>query len=125
MALKYQEKFKSVDIHTFSKLLWGDYYFNHATKKFARASTSEFNKRTFVEFVLEPIYKVFSHTVGKDRDNLEYFLAKNLSIFLTPQEYKKNIKTMMKIIFYRYFKNSAALVQSCIDHLPSPSQRLP
>jgi hypothetical protein len=68
---------------------------------------------------------VFSHTVGKDRDNLEYFLAKNLSIFLTPQEYKKNIKTMMKIIFYRYFKNSAALVQSCIDHLPSPSQRLP
>jgi U5 small nuclear ribonucleoprotein component len=83
MALKYQEKFKSVDIHTFSKLLWGDYYFNHATKKFARASTSEFNKRTFVEFVLEPIYKVFSHTVGKDRDNLEYFLAKNLSIFLT------------------------------------------
>lgn len=114
MALKYQEKFRSVDIRTFSKLLWGDYYFNHETKKFTRSSTPEFNKRTFVEFILEPIYKIFSHTVGKDRDTLEFFLAKNLQIFLSPEEYKKNIKTMMKIIFHRYFKNCASLVQSIV-----------
>ena len=74
--------------------------------------------------MLEPIYKIFSHTVGKDRDSLEFFLAKNLEIYLTPEEYKKNIKTMMKIIFYRYFKNSAALVQACIDNFPSPIDRI-
>ncbi len=85
MALKYQQRFKSVDIHTFSKVLWGDYYFNAESKKFTRTSSPEYNKRTFVEFILEPIYKIFSHTVGKDRDSLEFFLAKNLEVFLTPE----------------------------------------
>ena len=70
MALKYQEKFKQVDVNIFSKLLWGDVYFNEEAKKFTKIASAEGNKRTFVEFVLEPIYKIFSHTVGKDRDAL-------------------------------------------------------
>jgi U5 small nuclear ribonucleoprotein component len=49
--------------------LWGDYYFNRETKKFQR-TPPEVRKRTFVEFILEPIYKIFAHTVGKDRDDL-------------------------------------------------------
>lgn len=66
MALKYQSLFTSVDPVVFKDLLWGDYYFNRETKKFQRTPQAD-RKRTFVEFVLEPIYKIFAHTVGKDR----------------------------------------------------------
>lgn len=84
VARKYYERFKGVDVAVFAKLLWGDYYFDKVERKFGRVP-GQGAKRTFVEFVLEPIYKIFSHTVGKDRGSLEHFLAKNLDIYLTPQ----------------------------------------
>ena len=69
-AAKYQSIFPAVDSAKFSALLWGDYYFNKETRKFQRKPTEGERKRTFVEFVLEPIYKIFAHTVGKDRPDL-------------------------------------------------------
>lgn len=32
---------------------------------------------------------------------------------------------MMKIIFHRYFKNTSALITSCVNNLPSPFERTP
>lgn len=54
----------------FKKILWGDYFFNPENKKFSKKPPMGSKKRTFVEFILEPIYKIFSHTVGKDKDEL-------------------------------------------------------
>ena len=33
--------------------------------------TKEYNLRAFVEFILEPIYKIFSHVVSKEFDLLK------------------------------------------------------
>jgi len=73
MAIKYNSLFKAVDPTVFKDLLWGDIYFNKETRKFQRTPQQE-RKRTFVEFILEPIYKIFAHTVGKDKIELEGFL---------------------------------------------------
>lgn len=80
MARKYQERFPAVDPNVFKSILWGDYYFNRETRKFQRTAQPppQDRKRTFVEFILDPIYKIFAHTVGKDRPDLENFLAKHL-----------------------------------------------
>lgn len=67
MTDKYWQKYPKVDRSVFKKLLWGDYYFDASTKKFTKTPERTFKKRVFVEFILEPIYKIFSHTVGKDR----------------------------------------------------------
>lgn len=83
MVEKYQSKFKYVDKQTFAKILWGDYYFHPETKKFNKKPPPGNKKRTFVQFILEPIYKIFSHTVGKDKVDLENFLLRNLGISLT------------------------------------------
>ena len=123
MVQKYVSKFPSVDPHMFKKILWGDYYFNSETKKFSRKSSSAYKKRTFIEFILEPIYKIFAHTVGKDRETLEFFLAKNLEIQLSPEEYRLNIKSMIKLIFSRYFQNNNCLVSSIIQHFKTPNIR--
>ena len=86
MARKYKEKFSNVDTEVFKNILWGDYYFNRETRKFQRKPQPppQDRKRTFVEFVLDPIYKIFAHTVGKDRPHLEKFLAQHLEIALYP-----------------------------------------
>ena len=72
MARKYHQKFAAVDPNVFKSLLWGDYYFNRENRKFQRKPqpAPQERKRTFVEFVLDPIYKIFAHTVGKDRPDL-------------------------------------------------------
>lgn len=43
---------------------------------------------------------------------------------MTADEYKMNIKTMIKLILNRYFKTNACLVSSVISHLPKPSLRV-
>lgn len=55
----------------FAKRLWGDLYFDHQTRKFAKKPTSSKSGRSFVEFVLEPIYKIFAQVLGEDPKDLE------------------------------------------------------
>lgn len=40
--------------------LWGDVYFNPDTRKFKKSPAGPGSSRTFVQFVLEPLYKIFS-----------------------------------------------------------------
>jgi U5 small nuclear ribonucleoprotein component len=60
-----------VPAQTFEQLLWGDYYYNSKTRQFLKKATKEFSTRAFVEFILEPIYKIFSHVVSKEFDQLK------------------------------------------------------
>ena len=62
--------FPGLSADIFTKVLWGDYYYNAESRKFMTMSTKEFNTRTFVQFILEPIYKIFSHTVSQEYEAL-------------------------------------------------------
>ena len=45
--------------YRFVRRLWGDYYFDPATRKFVRSSPGAGAQRTFVEFILDPLYKLY------------------------------------------------------------------
>lgn len=72
----YNKHFPTVDPSRLKCVLWGDYSYDKVNKKFVKKQPGmkEIRKRTFVEFILEPIYKIFSHVVGKDKPELEPFL---------------------------------------------------
>ena len=53
-----------VNYNEFAKRLWGDVYFNEKTRKFSKKAPLSTSPRSFVEFVLEPMYKIFSQVVG-------------------------------------------------------------
>lgn len=78
-------------------------------------------KRAFVEFVLEPIYKIFSHVVGKDKPQLEPFLAQ-IGVYLKGEEYRLNIKSLIKLIFQRYLSACSPLIDAITNHIPSPAE---
>lgn len=54
-----------IDKDIFANLLWGNYFYDRNTRKFTKKAGPDYTKRTFVEFILEPIYKIFSHAVVK------------------------------------------------------------
>ena len=50
----------SIDIDGFADRLWGDIYFDPRRRKFTRKQNDPEDKRSFVHFVLEPLYKLYS-----------------------------------------------------------------
>lgn len=50
----------SFDWEQFSRRLWGEIYFDKTSRKFGKKPFYANNQRTFVEFILEPMYKIFS-----------------------------------------------------------------
>ena len=55
----------------FAKRLWGDIYYNKSDRKFSRKPPAEGGHRSFVTFILEPLYKIYSQVVGEEPENLQ------------------------------------------------------
>lgn len=89
-------------IADFSKLLWGDIFFNPKTRKFTKKSPHSSAQRSFVEFILEPLYKIFAQVVG-DVDGTLPDVLQELGIKLTKEESKLNIRPLLRLICSRFF----------------------
>ena len=63
------------DPDEFAKRLWGDVWYDSDARKFKKRNPGGGLQRTFVQYVLEPIYKVYAHVVGEQKENLKETLA--------------------------------------------------
>lgn len=59
-ATMYSDTFGSFDISEFAKRLWGNIYFDSEKRKFTRKAADVDSKRSFVHFILEPLYKLYT-----------------------------------------------------------------
>lgn len=103
--------------------LWGDIYFNHKTRRFSQKPIPNVN-RTFVQFILEPLYKIFSQTVG-DVDLTLPKTLDELGVHLTKEELKLNIRALLRLVCQRFFGSFSAFVDMVVDHVPSPLKSAP
>ncbi|EGS18878.1 116 kda u5 small nuclear ribonucleoprotein component-like protein [Thermochaetoides thermophila DSM 1495] len=118
-AKMYSESYGGVNVEEFARRLWGDVYFNPKKRTFTRKPIEEGAKRSFVNFVMEPIYKLYSHTISEGPEDLKRTLSK-LGIFLKPSQYKADPKVLMKLVCEQFFGPSTAFVDMVIKHIPSP-----
>lgn len=120
-ARMYAEKYPDVNAKEFSVRLWGDIFFNPKRRSFTRKGTEERSKRTFVNFVLEPIYKLYSHTISEAPEDLRETLA-TLGIHLKPSQYKTDAKDLLKRVCEQFFGAAEGLVDMVVNHIPSPAE---
>ncbi|VDK30967.1 unnamed protein product [Dibothriocephalus latus] len=115
----YADTFPSVDYKILAKKLWGDQYFIPETRTFKTKPPSVNSVRSFVEFILEPIYKIFAQTVG-DVDTCLPSLCAELGIYLSKSEAKLNVRPLLRIIFRRFFGDFSGKYSSpsCILKVP-------
>lgn len=109
------------NVDEFSKRLWGDQYFNEKTRKFTNKSPNSTSHRSFIEFILEPLYKLFAQVVGDADFTLVDTLAK-LNIHLTKSQLKMNIRPLLRLVGYRFLGNFNCLVDMIKTHIPSPNK---
>ncbi|KAI4172708.1 MAG: hypothetical protein LQ346_008546 [Caloplaca aetnensis] len=122
-AKMYAESYPNSEFNPrdFSIRLWGDIFFNPRRRSFTRKGTEENSKRTFVHFILEPIYKIFSHTISESPDDLKATLA-TLGIQLKPSQYKSNAPDLLKMVCEQFFGQAEGFVDMVVEHIPSPAE---
>ncbi|KAK4454806.1 Pre-mRNA-splicing factor cwf10 [Podospora aff. communis PSN243] len=118
-AKMYSDGFGGVNTEEFAKRLWGDVYFNPRKRNFTRKPFEEGAKRSFVSFIMEPIYKLFSHTISESPEELKETLRK-LGISLKPSQYKTDPKVLLKSVCEQFFGPSTGFVDMVCQHIPSP-----
>ncbi|KAK6541105.1 hypothetical protein TWF694_008480 [Orbilia ellipsospora] len=119
-AKMYADTYSGVDIDGFAKRMWGDIYFSPGSRKFTRQKAAEQGaKRTFVHFVLEPLYKLYAHTIGESATSLKATLA-SLGITLKPAQYKMDAGDLLKAVCEQFFGTATGFVDMILQHVPSP-----
>lgn len=118
-AKMYSDQYPGVNSREFARRLWGDIFFNPKKRSFTRKPVEERAKRSFVNFVLEPIYKLYSLTISESPDDLKATLA-TLGITLKPSQYKSDAKVLLKLVCEQFFGPSGGFVDMLIEHIPSP-----
>jgi len=116
-AEMYAEKF-GIQSDKLMKNLWGERFFNPETKKWQQNGDGKF-KRGFVQFVLDPIFKVFDCVMNVKKDETAKLLEK-LNIKLTAEERDLESKPLLKAVMRRWLPAGDTLLQMICIHLPSP-----
>ncbi|GIY37647.1 116 kDa U5 small nuclear ribonucleoprotein component [Caerostris extrusa] len=116
----YVQTYGGINVNDFAKRLWGDIYFNSKTRKFIKKAPHSSVQRSFVEFILEPLYKLFAQVVG-DVDIALPQLLDELSIKLTKSEMKLNVRPLLRLICSKFVGDFNGFVDMCVHHVPAPS----
>jgi len=117
----YSSKFK-IETPKLMQRFWGDNYYSAEEKKWSKEKKNDTYKRGFVQFVLEPIFKVFSAIMNFRKE--EYLkLIEKLAIKI-PAEDKEKIepggKPLMKAVMKAWLPAGDTLLSMIGIHLPSP-----
>lgn len=119
-AKMYTDVYGDISTEEFAKRLWGDVYFNPKKRSFTRKPVDEGAARSFVHFVLEPIYKIFTHSISDSPEDLRPVLE-SLGIQLKPAQYKADAKVILRLVCEQFFGPSTGFVDMIVQHIPSPT----
>ena len=98
--------------------LWGDIYFNPKKRCFQKEKSSHDCVRSFVQWILEPLYKIFSQTIG-DVDTTLVKTVQELGIHLSKTELKMNIRPLLRLVCSRFFGDFSGFVEMIADKVPA------
>jgi elongation factor 2 len=121
-ASRYAKKF-GVDKEKMMVKLWGDNFFNPATRKWVTKGDLGDGKhleRAFNMFVLDPIFKIFDAIMNFKKDTIGPILEK-LDIKLAASELDLEGKSLLKVVMRKFLPAGEALLEMIVIHLPSPA----
>jgi elongation factor 2 len=120
-AGRYAKKF-GVDKEKMMVKLWGDNFFNPATRKWTTKAEHEGKQleRAFNMFVLDPIFKIFDAVMNFKKDSIAPMLQK-LDVKLDQEERDLEGKALLKVIMRKFLPAGDSLLEMIVLNLPSPA----
>jgi len=114
----YAKKFNT-DVPKLMKKLWGDNFYDAKNKKWVKNSCKTAPKRAFVQFIMDPIYKVFDVIMNEKADQIPALYEK-LGVKLNKDDRDLVGKPLMKAFMRTWLPAGDTLLQMIAIHLPSP-----
>eukprot|EP00802_Teleaulax_amphioxeia_P003246 Tamp_03249.p1 GENE.Tamp_03249~~Tamp_03249.p1 ORF type:complete len:989 (-),score=348.22 Tamp_03249:779-3745(-) len=118
-ARLYAQQYGGFPAKELAKRLWGDFWFNEETRKFQKTAPVSGAQRSFVSFLLEPLYKLMAQAVGEAPHELEQCLS-DLQLGFKKSHLSTDAKPLLRSIMSAFFDGHSGLVDMCVQHLPSP-----
>lgn len=78
--------------------------------------------RSFVQWVLEPLYKIFSQVIGEDVALAREMVEEDLGVFLDDATYDADVKPLLKDVFVNAFGDTSGIVDMLVKHVPSAKE---
>jgi elongation factor 2 len=120
--LPLRQKF-GVDKDKLMARLWGDNFYNPATKKWSTKSTDASGKsleRAFNHFVLDPIFMIFNSVTNFQKDKIGPMLDK-FDVKLSQNERDLEGKDLLKAVMRKFLPAGDSLLEMIVINLPSPA----
>lgn len=119
---------KNLTPEAFARRLWGNAYLDPRTNTFRRRASDcgpdpesgLMPKRTFVRFVLEPLYKMYALCVGESEKDVEWAF-RGLGVLLGKEQLRASARPLMRAALGRYFGVSTGFVDTVVRHISSPA----
>lgn len=108
----YSSRLPNAKIEGFIARMWGDVHFESG--KFSSSSAGK--NPTFVEFILLPIYKLITHTLSNDTNDLQKLLKSNFGVYLDPLCFKYDPLPLLKHVLQLVFRRQTGLVHALAHH---------
>lgn len=115
---------KNLTPETFATRLWGNSYLDPKSRTFQRRAgdcspdphTRMSPKRTFVQFVLEPMYKMYTLCVGESEKDTEKAF-RSLGVLLGKEQLRASARPLMRAAFRKYFGVSTGFVDTAVKNM--------
>lgn len=101
--------------------LWGEVWFDPSTRKFRKKPVEGSGERSFVQWVLEPLYKMYSQIIGEDIAIVQE-VVEELGITLSDSAVDSDVKLLLKSVFLNAFGNASGIVDMVVNYIPSAQQ---
>ncbi|CAM8916877.1 unnamed protein product [Rhodiola kirilowii] len=106
------------DANKFASRLWGDIYYHPDTRCFKKKPPASESERSFVEFILEPLYKLYSQVVGEHKRSVEETLAE-FGVVLSNAAYKLNPRPLLRLACSSVFGSASGFTDMLVQNIPS------
>jgi elongation factor 2 len=103
--------------------LWGDNWFDPASKKWKKKGQTDDGKplkRAFCQFILDPIYKMFESIMQNKTEMFEKMMTQ-LQLKLDTDEKDLVGKPLLKVVMRKWLPAADGLLEMIVLHLPSPA----
>ncbi|SCU96103.1 LAFA_0G04280g1_1 [Lachancea sp. 'fantastica'] len=109
VSYHYQNRLGMAKVQGFIDRLWGNIYFHSgqfSAKPNAKGTT------TFTEFILIPLYKMFTQTLANKPKEVAVFLKTRFQVDLSPENQNLDPQPLLKKVLSLIFRNQCGLVDS-------------
>mmetsp|Transcript_5060 Transcript_5060/g.7322 ORF Transcript_5060/g.7322 Transcript_5060/m.7322 type:complete len:1028 (-) Transcript_5060:256-3339(-) len=107
-----------------AKRFWGNAFLDPETRTFHKSSRdcqSSGVERTFVTYVLDPLYKLYTACLGEREQDVSRLLRK-VGVLISKDELRSSARTLLRAALSKFFETATlGFVDMVVQYIPSPA----